>query len=246
MPENTTVPNCGYLPIPDLSVGDADIILLFLSSNGLPFLQRTTDDWYRATIPARQLMLRGWNGTIQSYHQDEPASPMACLEREQLCIAVTGQGRVCTPLGAAGNIPEKTEAILQDREQLNRVIWFYNVHTSPSQLLADVINSLHTGGLLARYSMSVNAQGILPDNQWQLEVRHWFATIMAGIQQSFVRTAVGPTPDLIPFATGPQSEQSKAMCNSQVSICDFLPCSFQALSMPAHMLPLNLEILRLG
>lgn len=218
MLDNTTVTKWNYVPIPELFNGDADTTILFLSSNGLPFLQRTTDDWYRATIPARQLSLNGWNGTIQSYYQDEPASPMACLERQQLCITVKGQGRVCTPLVTAMDIPQNTEAILQDREQLNRVIWFYNVLTSPSVHLAEVISNLHTGGLLARNSMSSNAQGFLPDNQWQLEVQHWFATIMAGIQQSFVRTAIGPTPDLVPFATGPQSEQSKAMCNSQVCI----------------------------
>lgn len=216
--DNTTASSCNSVPIPELFVGDADTTILFLSSNGLPFLQRTADDWYRATTPAMQLPLPGYNDTIQSYYQDEPASPMACLEREQLCITVKGKGRVCTPLVAVSDIPENAEAILQDREQLNRVIWFFNVLTSPSELLGDVINNLHTGGLLARYSMATNTQGFLPDNQWQLEVQHWFATILAGIQQSFVRTAIGPTPELVPFATRPQSEQSKAMCNSQVRV----------------------------
>lgn len=206
-----------FNPIPELCTGDSLLTIVFLSSNHVPFIQRTTDDWYTATTLGERLVLGGYNGTLQTYLQNEAASPLACLQREQICDPSLPEGHRCTPLGSFADLQANVEALVKDQDQLNRISWTYDVLTSPSQLLADVIAKLHSSALLARYSMSANLQGPLPDNQWQLEVQFWFATIMAQVQQAFIRAAMGPSsPDLDVFSTPPESDASKELCRNQV------------------------------
>ncbi|KAI1497320.1 hypothetical protein F5X99DRAFT_423614 [Biscogniauxia marginata] len=208
-------PRAPFRPIKQLWRPDGDLNVVFLSSNGMPFLQRTLDEWYRATVPGPNITMDRYHSGLQSYTQDEAASPLACVEQQQLCFFESNGTQVCTPLGPINDIPQHTEALVGDRARLNYFIWMFNVLTSPSNGIGDLVSTLGGSLLLARSTMSSNAQGILADNQWQLEVQHWFATHLANAQQAFVRAAIGPSPELREFSTGPASAESHDMCRNQ-------------------------------
>ena len=220
----------------------ADMSMLFLSANYMPFLQRTTDLWYRATtrmssnktLSSATLSI-GAQG-LQAYYQDEPASPLACYEQEQLCML--NKWKKCTPLSPRFDLSRHVEAIISANDSsgdLNRCKWFYNILTTPSEMLGNAIQFLEIEALTARRSLAGGAQGPLATNQWQIDAEFWFATLLANTQQAFVRAVSsssfsssyssssssgggggGEGTDLDRIArVGPKSMQSQEMCQNQ-------------------------------
>ncbi|KAM7218392.1 hypothetical protein V8F06_006156 [Rhypophila decipiens] len=212
----------GFNPLPGLSgaTRQADLTLLFLSSNNIPYSRPNNDEWFRATKPYMSLTWAGQNSSMIGYRQDEPASPLGCLEQRQFCSPrdrdPNGQPR-CTPLAAMYDIPALTEPVLQDLNgELNRFKWFFNVMISPEDTIHHAISTLHATALKSRFSITRQVQGPLPDNQWQIEVEHMFSTLLASTQQSFVHAAAVPnTPGLDDFVVGPMSAESEELCRNQ-------------------------------
>lgn len=224
---NGTRAPIGFVPISGLTsvMPQADVSILFLSSNGMPFINATTDEWYSATTAFRNMSLPGWyNTSAPAYLQDEPASPLGCLEQRQFCspnnLSEDGQP-MCTPLTGMMEVPYVTEPIIKNPErEMNYFKWFYNVGTSPQDTMNHLVSFLHATVLQSRFSVSRNAQGPLPDNQWQVEVQHMFSTLLASLQQSFVHAAAVPAvPGLDEFIIGPGSEQTEKLCQNQVCNC---------------------------
>lgn len=57
----------------------------------------------------------------------------------------------------------------------------------------------------------------VPDNQWKLDVTHWWATMMAAKQAAFVNTARGPTDQtLLEYTETPENAYMEEICNNQV------------------------------
>ena len=221
---NGTRAPVGFYPISGLTdaIPEADVTVLFLSSNGMPFIKSTTDDWYSATTEFRNMSLPPYyNQSAQAYLQDEPASPLGCVEQRQFC-SPRNQGEdgqpLCTPLTGIWEIPYVTEPIVKSPDgELNHFKWFHNVATSPQDTINHLVSFLHATILQSRLSVSRNAQGPLPDNQWQIEVQHMFSTLLASVQQSFVHAAAVPNvPGLDEFIIPPMSDESDRMCINQV------------------------------
>ena len=76
-----------FLADDDLFRPDGDVYILFLSGNGVGFLENTTDDWYQATSPwpAVRIGLTIANGSRSLYRPNEAASPLGCVDRWQFC-----------------------------------------------------------------------------------------------------------------------------------------------------------------
>jgi hypothetical protein len=89
-----------------------------------------------------------------------------------------------------------------------------------------VFEALGADALLATGQVipSAGVSFSLPDNHWTLEVASWFAIGLAGLQQSIVEYATGPSPEhlangeAIPLSTlgDPHSAVTKAICASQM------------------------------
>ncbi len=70
--------------------------------------------------------------------------------------------------------------------------------------------------LKARDRLNGPLMGSLPDNQWQLEVQHWYAAVTAHLQGQFLRYTNGFTnPVLEKLITGPRTEIQQQMCANQ-------------------------------
>ena len=74
-----------------------------------------------------------------------------------------------------------------------------------------------TESLLSRRTLGGGIQGALPDNQWQLDVEHWYQIILAGYQKIYLDAAAGP-PSSHPeeWVQRPVNEGQITMCQNQV------------------------------
>lgn len=214
-----------FLPIPQLSVSDADLMLVFLSAGGVLFFNHTDDPWYRGIIPSTTLYYKGDH--LQLYAPDEAASPMGCLQRFQYC----NSNMKCGSL--ASNTDAQTSASslfhLTPGEFSSGLLSSHGSDGTPSRFemflavlsssggIPDLITSLGSSSLLSSQHFGQGVMGPLPNNQWQLDVIHWFAIRMASLQAASVNTARGLTDEaLLPYVSGPSDEHQWTMCNNQV------------------------------
>jgi hypothetical protein len=216
-------PQSDFEPIRELRQENADVTLVFLSSNQIAFLEQTTDEWYRATNSSAEGGLAISDERQAVYSQDEIASPLACVAQYQVCspaIPDRGNGH-CTPLSSFYHthrqyVYNPYELLVADANELSRIQWIWSI-ASKSQLPM-LISSLRAQVLTSRNSFWGIFQGPLAPNQWQLEVEHWFAAMLARTQLLFTLTATGINDPVIVtnFTAPPLVPQEDVLCKSQV------------------------------
>lgn len=142
---------------------------------------------------------------------------VGCVLKYQLCNPDLPKGQQqCSPLGGyldtligAGDLwpePEKWEKL----SSLVMNILEFDITSIPT--------SLGTGSLTARYGFSGGIQGPLPNNQWQLEIEHWFKAQLAWLQNLMVEFATGPSDPSMRKFNRPQQDAdgSRYFCQNQV------------------------------
>lgn len=113
----------------------------------------------------------------------------------------------------------------------SRYLWFMQYLLVSNATVA--INLLGALSLRARFGLSNGIQGPLADNQWHLEVKSWFATMLAHMQNAAVNTATGLVDELKPWKRSPNQTVEYSMCNNQVSnvtlssVLTLSPCAGQ-------------------
>lgn len=213
------------MAIPQLAVPDADLLVAFLSPEGISFMNETDDLWYRGVIPNSFFQFSAGQRVV--YMPDEAASPMGCLQRFQYCNSSKKCGNLASLLDSmtsALTVFHETpyEYWSGDWNQpdatASRFDMFYAAVSSSTSLFT-LLNCLGPSSLLSSQHLNQGIMGPLPDNQWQLDVTHWFAMRMASLQASFVNTARGPTDEaVLPYvSTIGDNYYQRVMCNSQVS-----------------------------
>lgn len=74
-----------------------------------------------------------------------------------------------------------------------------------------------TLGLESNSRKSFGQQGLIPDNQWQVDVERWNNITLASKQQDFLDAASGPSdPRMNEFIFGPSTDQERRLCHNQV------------------------------
>lgn len=219
-----------FIPIPQLYTDDGDLHIIFLQGNGVYFYENITDPWYRATqVGAVRHMLgnsNGPNSTQNVYQPVEAASPLACVEKYQFCNA----GNECGPLAGkhsfslAGPLFNMTaydmeNDIVPDDPVGSRFYWFYNTLFRMTTDMGIMLKNLGPKALLSQQSLLDGLIGPLPDDQWQLDVKYWWAIRLASIQAAFVNTAYAPAnAALEAYRIRPYNSYMQDMCNNQVKI----------------------------
>lgn len=96
-----------FRPISLLTRSDADIMLVFLSGNGVYNLYPTSDEWYATAESPRSVDVGGGVGAAEEdddwdamglYLPREPASPLGCTNRYQFCNTASKGMSGCGPL----------------------------------------------------------------------------------------------------------------------------------------------------
>lgn len=231
-PDNgSTTSSSNFIPIPELYTDDADLHIIFLQGNGVYFNENTTDPWYRGTRPGPRKLMSGFrNSTPNVYQPEEAASPMACLEKFQFCNA----NKDCGPL--SGTYPAFTEAAplfnitafqvengpVPSDPVGSRFYWYYLALFSVAPDVDLLLRNLGPKALQSQESLLGGFLGPLPDNQWQLDVKYWWATRLAGIQAAFVNTASNTgNAALDEFRVRPYNSYMQDMCDNQVILPTF-------------------------
>jgi len=213
--QNGTLLNPGDVEfISELQRPDADLTIYHLSAPGIVFVGRkTADAWYRATKQG------SFTGEDYPYFQDEPASPLACAQQEQVCNPNLPEDGRCTPLSGVRDLRLNAAALRQDESSSNRMEWLLNTLSSPYDTsVYRMVRMLGSQSLASKDSMMGQVQGSLPDNQWQLDVQHWLAVSLVSLQKHFLTTARGPEDSrLLPAVKRPSTPEARAMCGQQVS-----------------------------
>lgn len=217
-----------FFPIPELFRPDADLFLIFLSGNGVNFWEQTDDPWYRGNVTGTTALhhMYGYIENHTVYRPEEAASPMGCIQQYQYCNADFKCGNLASDSDAIVSAAPLFNTTLEEtRGNTNvsgpvssRFAWFHKIMSTSYEL-----NSLITGFgskfLESRVHLSEGYMGILPNNQWQLDVTHWWAILLAAKQAAFVNAARGPTDKSIlesKFISSPKHPYEEEMCNSQV------------------------------
>lgn len=215
-------------------------MITFLVGNGVRYLESTDDPWYRGNVPGQIINWTTTGTSSQSYRPEQAASPMACLQQYQICNpALPGNSR-CGPLAswldaqnqaahlfnitydqmanatyesiARNEIPQSPAAA--------RYVWFWTLLALAVPTLTGVVNVLGTVSLASQQSLdrATGIMGTIPSNQWQLDVKNWWAIWMASLQAGMVNVAYGPhDPLLEPFEILPPNSHVQKLCSNQVS-----------------------------
>ncbi|KAI1112279.1 hypothetical protein F5Y14DRAFT_463742 [Nemania sp. NC0429] len=228
---NTLVtPPTTFHPIPELLGKDRDVFIVFLSANGVLFLHKTLDPWFRATEPVILNFLSG-KSQVTAYRQDRAASTLACTYQEQYCIAPFSN-ESCTPLGPS---LEARQLILQqasrNEEVFQRIQWAIAAAQNLEPNPLDVVETLGPQALVARRKLLQGEQGNLPLDQWKNEVQHWFDISLAAFQNAYVKTAAGPPTSIHEVGIQrPANNEEKKICrNQKVISTDYVSFSFLGL-----------------
>ncbi|KAF2204418.1 hypothetical protein GQ43DRAFT_469074 [Delitschia confertaspora ATCC 74209] len=211
--------NRAFIPIDALHRDDADVNLIFLSSNQVVSPIPINDPWYSShrTIPGFRLNYTGWrNLTLGGYFADETASVLGCASQYQICYPDShGKPSRCSRLGGKQELYWLLTSLNQTDKQLSRTRWSIMSAMTGNEIGA-FVQTLGAASLSSRYSLVAGMQGPLPDNQWQKDVEHWHASSLAAIQSSAIDAATGPSdPDMRPFWPRPENKIEKEVCGNQ-------------------------------
>lgn len=220
-----------FNPIPALARPDADTMLVFLAGKGVEFYKATNDPWYRGTMPGDNALIAGTNETITFYRPEEAASPLGCSKQFQFCNPSFPGDNKCGPLASwlDAMIESATLFNLTAEDMLgddtpfpnhrigSRFNWLIMQIAYATMDTYTILSSLEARSLVSQRYLAAGVMGELPENQWQLDVSHWFAIQLASIQAGVVNTALGPSdPALGPYKIMPPNEHVRDLCNSQV------------------------------
>lgn len=228
---NRTVPLSEmFMPDPRLFRPDADLSLIFLSGNGMSFLEPTDDPWYRGSIPWTNITQTGYNKTGDwkktVYRPDEAASPMGCIQQYQYCNAEHKCGQLASFYDAMTTaapflntsmeqIGGYTNVSGQASSQFN---WFEQIIYAGLDL-PKLVRFLGSAALASRRSFEVGYFAQISNDQWKLDVIHWWNTLLASRQAAFVSTAHGPgDTSLLSNTILPQNEYMVHLCRNQVRL----------------------------
>ncbi|KAI1737540.1 hypothetical protein F4680DRAFT_428027 [Xylaria scruposa] len=225
----TYLSNSDFIPIPSLARQDADILLIFLSGNGVVFLEPTGDWWYRTAQTPTNIDILQANATYVShkYLPLEPASTLGCASQHQFCNTALQNADQCGPLASlqdaiAGVAPlfnssdSNLVSMVAETEPQARFLYFMNTFSSYDTSIIGVLNRLGPAGLHSQRKLFTGWQAPLEPNQWQLDIMHLRDISMAATQAVFIDMAYGPTdPKLLASHYNYTSPELVKLCSNQ-------------------------------
>ena len=204
-------PGNAWLPIPALNRTDADVSIIMIAPNSMRFAAPNNDPVFGAHQLSSYLDYQGQNHSW--YSPQYRVSVISCAEQQQICNPNNG---ACTPLVGTMSLLRQS---LTPEVGLNAVQQGIMERISVVVPYTSVYQTVHPrkdSALRAQETVTDLEQAPIPDNQWMIEVGHWFEAGLARLQRGIVEYATGPT-NIIPGLSIylPNDVVSKAMCYSQ-------------------------------
>ncbi|KAJ2976482.1 hypothetical protein NUW58_g8076 [Xylaria curta] len=222
-------PDYEIMPISELTRSDGDVAIVFLVGNGVQFLERTDDAWYRATAKSAFIGNGQTTGETQTYRPTEAASPMGCVQQWQWCNLAYPKDVGCGPLASQNDAVEGAAPLFNLTSQDlgatwengstpvgTRLTWPLRVTLLSGSHIVYLLNNLGGKALTSQDRFYSGVQFPIPNNQWQQDVTFWWKTALSLIQAAFVETVYASTDtQLDPLRRPPLNEEDEKMCRSQ-------------------------------
>jgi hypothetical protein len=152
---------------------------------------------------------------MPTYRSDAPASAVACTHQHQFCNAASPA--TCTPLLGLYEAANTDPSLLfSKKSDMERFTWSVLPILRIGNSFKEIIRILQGGSLLAADSLCPIGQYALPENQWEVEMEHWFKFTLANLQRVMVDQATGPIlPEAREFHTAPNATGARDVCRNQ-------------------------------
>ena len=204
-----------WRPIQELKVSDSDVGVYFIQMKDIRYLEPVNDLWFEALN--KEVFGNAKFGNQTAYYADLPIRALACVQQYQFCRPSLEEAKRCTPLDGifeATRIASST--LFSQPEDSERFLWSVSAIRDMAGGFGELVRTLGGRSLLASDYVAVMGQNGLPDNQWELELEHWFKFTMADLQRAILDQATGPlVPDAMSFYSAPTSPEARALCGSQ-------------------------------
>ncbi|KAK8093473.1 hypothetical protein PG997_000158 [Apiospora hydei] len=218
-----------FVPNRTIETTDGDTLLVFLSGNGVKFLQESDDAWYRATNPYGSVNASYGGGSGQVFTPTEEASPLGCVQQWQWCKSGSGNARECGPLagwmdamaGAVHLVNSSSNALdasLRGNKSGSKIGWISGISWMSKSSIYDLLLTFGAKALESQSLLSAGVQLGVSKNQWQLDVANWWNITLAIQQAAFVSTAMGyPEVDtsLKSMIYSPKNDEERHLCQNQ-------------------------------
>ncbi|KAI9164152.1 hypothetical protein HJFPF1_05791 [Paramyrothecium foliicola] len=203
-----------FTPISELSQHNGDLQLIALIPGNVQFTTKSEDLWYRASTisnrSSRHPQNQGGTVRIDTFEADEPTWPLGCVQEYQICI----DGN-CSGLGSQADIEFFLRTISNSLPAFLGSRYYFSLWLS----LQNLINALGRKALASRYQTSGGLQPGPKQNDWHLDVIHWYATCLSYIQFQLAELASGPSFGnnlaLEEYVRTPAANESQQICHSQ-------------------------------
>ncbi|RCI08496.1 hypothetical protein L249_8868 [Ophiocordyceps polyrhachis-furcata BCC 54312] len=243
------VPNLSdNILIPELEKADGGLFLMFLSGNGVSFLNRSSDLWYRTLLPDDAVSVDGG----ASYHPDVAASPMACKVQVQLCNAQSQCGPLASWSDALGSAsrqfrlsPVARDMFLDDashrpngsyNRQDTRWAWFQRSMYISSAGLEHMVN-FQQGTALASYDrFDGRFMHPIPDHQWKIDMVRLWSYMLASMQMSPLSYASGQDVMGLRFLRDAPEAFKKELCENQVCLSKVVSTAYSSFNLVGLLL----------
>ncbi|KAH7363722.1 hypothetical protein BKA66DRAFT_514601 [Pyrenochaeta sp. MPI-SDFR-AT-0127] len=204
-----------WKPIPELIRPDADVSLFFLAANDIRFFTPVNDPWFAAGSQGPVNMSISV-GDMEVYLSDDPVRVLGCVQQYQFCKPAPKQNASCTPLLGINEALTAGTLIFTQPSDQGRFLWSASAILNMASGFTELARVLKGGALLASDSLSAMWQYDLPNNQWELELEHWFKFTLADVQRAILDLATGPiVADAREFHSPPASAEARSLCNNQ-------------------------------
>ena len=203
----------GFDPIPPLNRTDADIALIGIAGNNIEFQAPCDDPVFgaheEATTPPD-----AHGETFTSWTTDRYVGIIACAEQHQICNPNNNQ---CTSL--SGLFTASNEAFNLSLNNMQGATVQRISSTLQWSSIYNGVNGRGASALNAQTKVSSLSQAPLPANQWEVEVRGWFSSGLARIQQEVQQFVTRQSTDdiVLPNTSPVIGKMNNILCNSQLT-----------------------------
>ncbi|KAI0528131.1 hypothetical protein F5B22DRAFT_22873 [Xylaria bambusicola] len=214
-----------FIPNNSLFRDDADLMIVFLSGQGVLHSAPSEDEWYR--VSSTSVNVSETNAAAVNsapiFLPREPASPLGCTVQYQLCYQdVQHCTLLASPADAFSSLAHLVNSTAAD-DNPNKMgqdsfQYFKSGFTQyQSTDVSDLLQQLGSASLASKKSLTSSIQGPLPPNQWQLDVIRWWDITQAALQAAYLRTAYFNPSDqsLLAYRTNFTSPGFQKLCNNQ-------------------------------
>jgi hypothetical protein len=170
-----------WQPIPDLDRSDADLSIFFMNQNSVQHTSPVDDPFFAAHRQVRYTPAPGQNANVTTiYLADDLVRVMGCAEQFQVRNPNNGDTTPLTGMYGVLDASQRIDLNDQQKAAVSRLLL-----STPDTLMFNSVGSEDI--LKAKDQLQIiTLSSPLPSDQWQIELRGWFETSLAALQDQVI------------------------------------------------------------